>query len=620
MSEQERKSASHSGQEMNFVVESKLDSWIEKIEGGEILKQDDLVYLLNIDGKEQEKLFTIARGIREENFGKKTNVRGVVEISNYCSAECQYCPMQHQSTISRYRLNEDDIFKSVFKIKEVGIKEVFLQSGEDRKMDRILFEIIPKIKKLGLKITLSLGERDSKIYQKFKEIGVDGYILKHETSSPEVFLDMRPHSTLEKRLACLKELKSLGFEIGTGTLLGLPKQNNESIVNDLLLAKELDVNMISVSPLVINRESKITDFIADKERFNRALNYIALSRILFPKAMIPTVSALETVKKEVSGKEGGQVDGFNAGANNITVNFTPPQERDKYAIYDQKRFIVTLEHVFDAVKQAGLEIDLDKVVLPAEEVKSFFEQKWDIEQSANVKIGEKEEREAFESLYNYTNPTVRELAHILVADKNMETPVKILDLGSGDGRISLFLANILKNNNIKANIEAEDFSPNAIKRQSQRAEQLGLSKIVTAKVADIEKRKYIPQQYDAITCCNTLHYWNEDKLKELLGNIQTSTKENGYNCISFECNIDMALVDSRKFIFANQPDYNKNQIEEILKEQYKDWEIIKVMESKVEMEPSLPTSTQKLLNTEEQKYKRSFILFEILAKKIHQDN
>ncbi len=323
---------------------------IKKLESGRVDKPL-LAKLLCARGNLQKELFKVSRQVRQKYCGDKSVVRGVVEISNYCRKNCDYCAMQYSNRkLQRYRLTSEQIFSLAIQVKNLKIKTVFLQSGEDPIADKVIEDVLPRIKQeLKLNILLCLGNRSQKQYQKLKELGASDYILKFETSNPGLFKKLR-HESLEVRLKCLRLLKQVGFRVGTGNIVGLQGQTIEDIVEDILLGKKCHTEFISSSPFIPNKNSVCEN--KPPANINLVLNNIAIWRILLKDALIPTVSALETIKKN------GQLLGFNAGANIITVNFTPSRYREKYLIYSERRFIVSLNYALSTIKSAHLKPDL----------------------------------------------------------------------------------------------------------------------------------------------------------------------------------------------------------------------------------------------------------------------
>lgn len=245
-------------------------------------------------------------------------------------------------------MTAEQIVAAAEAIRQAGIGVVFLQGGETPETTEPVCKAIPEIKKLfggSVSILLCLGEKTPHDLARFKSCGADGYILKHETSDPVLFRSLR-NRNLRDRLACLRDLLALGYEVGTGNIVGLPGQSIESIARDVLLSKQIGAHMTSCSPFIPARNTPLEGLKAGDA--DLALNTMALMRIVNPKALIPSVSALEKLMT------GGQVTGFNAGANVITANFTPDREKSAYRIYGDERFCVSRNHAFKTLERAGL--------------------------------------------------------------------------------------------------------------------------------------------------------------------------------------------------------------------------------------------------------------------------
>ncbi len=325
---------------------------INKLINDEPLSKKELAKLLTATENLQEELFTTARKLRSIYHGDKVMLRGVIETSSYCEKNCNYCAMRASNKdLERYRIGDaEKILQVVAEIKSLGIPVVFLQSGQDRHpiYNDAIDRVIPEIKKQGLRVLLCVGERPKKIYQKWFNLGADSYILKFETSSSD-FYKQTVHTPLEKRLECIYNLQQIGYKIGTGNIVGLPGQNLDTLLEDILLAIKLKPNFVSSSPFIPNENTPCEHEKAGD--LNLTLNTMAIYRIALKNCLIPTVSALEKIKKD------GQLIGLNAGANVITINFTPDEFRHQYRIYSEKRFVVKLEHALDIIHRAGLEVE-----------------------------------------------------------------------------------------------------------------------------------------------------------------------------------------------------------------------------------------------------------------------
>ncbi|ALT79270.1 biotin synthase BioB [Paucibacter sp. KCTC 42545] len=315
--------------------------------------QRALIEALRARGTEQQNLFAAARQARKLSSGDAITLRGVIEVTNVCRVNCDYCPMRRENTRQneRFQLSEDDIVEMGAAIVAAGIRVILIQGGETTTLLAVVEAAVRRLMKFHgpkLEIIVNLGNFTSNQYHRLRDAGVSSYILKHETSNPELFRQLR-HESLEERLRCLHDLKSLGFKVGTGLISSLPGQSLESIAEDIRLAGRLGVDMCSVSPFIPAPNTPM-EHVPNGDN-DLALNAIACLRILYPNILIPSVSALERTSV------GGQSRGLDAGANVLTVNFTKLEHQRKYLIYGKDRFVVTTSHVQKIVADAGLHLE-----------------------------------------------------------------------------------------------------------------------------------------------------------------------------------------------------------------------------------------------------------------------
>ena len=300
---------------------------------------------------QQQRLFAAARHARRTTFGDRVIVRGLMEVTNLCRVNCEFCPMRRDNTRRNtiFELSEAQILETAAQIKESGIDIVFLQAGEVKRTTQIVGNVIPKIRAMfagRVELLLCLGNKSEEEYSYLKNQGATSYILKHETSDPELNEKMR-HSSYANRIEGLRMLVRTGYKVGTGAIVGLPGQTLESLADDLLLARELGAHMVSASPFIPAPDTPLAQ--DPPGDVNITLNFIAIARLMNPRWLIPSVSALET------RRSGGQFAGLAAGANVLTVNFTPVNERGNYLIYGKDRYIVRNEHVNEIVAKSGME-------------------------------------------------------------------------------------------------------------------------------------------------------------------------------------------------------------------------------------------------------------------------
>lgn len=306
--------------------------------------------ILTCAGEKQQELFKRAREIRNKYFGNEITFRGVIEISNICQKNCDFCAMRRANrSLNRFRLGSEEIIEGARNITDVGIDTVFLQAGQDPRCDPILENVIPTItNELGANIILNVGERDKETYELYSRLGAKGFIMKYETSDNKLYESIA-HDPLSNRIQCMNWIRSSGLKIGTGNIIGLPGQSIESLVSDINLALDFKPDYASSAPFIPNKGTPLENL--GLGNLDLTLNTMALLRIGLKDALIPSVSALEYIYS------GGQLMGLDAGANVMTINFTPQSYRKNYNIYNNDRFIVSLGHAINTAKKAGLKID-----------------------------------------------------------------------------------------------------------------------------------------------------------------------------------------------------------------------------------------------------------------------
>jgi biotin synthase len=293
------------------------------------LEKAEIVALLENEAK-SELLFQAADAVRREFVGDGVHLRGLIEFSNICRQNCLYCGLRRDNLkAERYRLSPEEIIYMARQAKEFGYKTVVMQSGEDMWFDEArLCHIIREVKKLGLALTLSVGERSRAEYAAFKRAGADRYLLRIETTDKKLYEELDPNMTLENRLRCLMDLKELGYEVGTGIMVGLPKQTLASIAADILFFKEIDADMLGIGPFIANGDTPL----AKEKNGSVELSFrvIAVLRLLMPDINIPATTAMETLAPN------GRTRGLMAGANVVMPNVTEGDYRRKYALYPGK--------------------------------------------------------------------------------------------------------------------------------------------------------------------------------------------------------------------------------------------------------------------------------------------
>ena len=293
------------------------------------MNRQELIDILS-DDTENTKVFEKADKIRKENVGDEVHLRGLIEFSNICKRQCKYCGLRSENkNIERYRILKDELLVYAKNAINLGYRTLVLQSGEDEYFDTDkLAEIVKAIKEFDVALTLSIGEKSYDEFKALKQAGADRYLLRIETTDKKLYEEMHPNASFENRMRCLYDLKKLGYETGTGCLVGLPKQTTESLADDILFFKELDADMVGIGPFIPHKETPLAE--AKQGDFWQALKVMALTRINLPDINIPATTAMETINPN------GRIIALQSGANVVMPNVTSTEYRAKYEIYPGK--------------------------------------------------------------------------------------------------------------------------------------------------------------------------------------------------------------------------------------------------------------------------------------------
>lgn len=303
-------------------------------------REEIMGWLRENDPERVAELYKQADDIRRENVGNAVYLRGLIEFSNMCSRNCGYCGIRiGNSSVKRYRMSPDEIMQCAKKAVSLGYGTVVLQAGEDRSLPvEWIVDVITQIKSLGVAVTLSLGERPMAEIKKFKQAGADRYLLRFETSDRDLFEKIHPSLPGERsdRIQILRELKEVGYETGSGILVGIPGQSYESVVDDILLFGDLGLHMLGVGPYIAHPQSPIdVEPLPEGQQVptgvEMACKVVALARMACPKANIPSTTAIATLDGIA-----GRTQGLNCGANILMPNLTPQKYRELYEIYPSK--------------------------------------------------------------------------------------------------------------------------------------------------------------------------------------------------------------------------------------------------------------------------------------------
>lgn len=283
--------------------------------------------------KLKEYLRLKARDKADKVFGKYVFMRGLIEFTNYCKNDCIYCGIRKSNkNAERYRLNKDEILSCCKLGYNIGFRTFVLQGGEDSYYNiDIMSDIVHEIKKKfsNCALTLSIGEKEEDYYRVLKEKGADRFLLRHETSDNDHYSKLHPYNmNLDNRKKCLRNLKKLGYQTGTGIMVGSPYQTLENIADDLIFMQEINPEMIGIGPFLPHRDTPFAD--EKKGELELTLIIISILRLIFPLALIPATTALGTIK------EGGRELGILHGANVVMPNLSPINMRKKYMLYNDK--------------------------------------------------------------------------------------------------------------------------------------------------------------------------------------------------------------------------------------------------------------------------------------------
>lgn len=292
------------------------------------------------DAARLDRLYLAADRTRRAVVGDAVFFRGLVEISNYCVRGCHYCGLRAANhRVRRYRLTQDDILACARAIKAHGLTTVVLQGGEDPTIDAAsMAGLIREIREqTGLTVTLSLGEHSPETLALWHQAGATRYLLRFETSNPSLYEQYHPRAAgLPSRLELLQQLRDIGYEVGSGVLVGLPGQTYADLGRDIQFFATLDLDMIGVGPFVphpdtpLGKSGRVSPEQVPADA-SMTFKVIALARLIQPAANVPVTTALRTVDPEVGFKRG-----LCAGANVVMPNFTPEHSRGDYAIYPGK--------------------------------------------------------------------------------------------------------------------------------------------------------------------------------------------------------------------------------------------------------------------------------------------
>ena len=334
---------------------------IDKLKAGEKLTKDELIAL--IDAKDYaDELQKSAFEVRKRVFGNTVYLRGLIEISSICKNDCIYCGIRASNKNAvRCRMSAEEILSAAEMGKKLGFSTFVLQGGEDLYYtDEVLCDIIDRIKKLSpdAAVTLSMGERSYESYKALKNAGADRYLLRHETANAEHYGKLHPaEMSLDTRKRCLYHLKELGYQVGSGFMVGSPYQTSAELAEDILFLEELMPDMIGIGPFIPHKDTPFADCKAGSVELT--LRLISILRLIFPEALLPSTTALATMSPD------GRERGLLCGANVVMPNLSPENVRESYKIYDNKLSVGAesakgIKKLKDRIESVGLAVDMGR--------------------------------------------------------------------------------------------------------------------------------------------------------------------------------------------------------------------------------------------------------------------
>lgn len=314
------------------------------------MKRADIISWLHEENPARlEELWHAADAERRARVGEDVHLRGLVEISNYCLRQCEYCGIRAgNKKVERYRMTADEILECAQRAVVLGYGTLVMQAGEDYGLTREwVADLVRRIKtETPLAVTLSLGERPDEDLLAWRQAGANRYLLRFETSDPHLYATIHPprpgqNGNNDDRISILLRMRKMGYEIGSGIMVGIPGQTLESIAEDLLRFQSLDLDMIGIGPYIADPDTPLGVNVQEKKIDDQAcadettvLKVVALTRLLCPEANIPATTALGTINRQ-----SGRANGLMRGANIVMPNLTPKQYREKYVIYPSKASI-----------------------------------------------------------------------------------------------------------------------------------------------------------------------------------------------------------------------------------------------------------------------------------------
>ena len=313
---------------------SNIASLIDKLAQERDLPDQELLELISTtDSTANELLAARADNIRRQYYGKKVYIRGLIEFTNYCKNNCYYCGIRAGNGLAqRYRLTKEQILDCCAEGYRLGFRTFVLQGGEDPYYtDERICDIVAAIRAQhpDCAITLSIGEKERASYQAYFDAGANRYLLRHETAAPEHYAQLHPASmSLANRKRCLFDLKEIGYQVGSGFMVGSPYQTPADLLADLRFLQELEPDMIGIGPYITHEQTPFAD--KKSGTAEQTLRLLSILRLMFPYALLPATTALGTIHPN------GRELGLKAGGNVVMPNLSPVSVRKLYELYENK--------------------------------------------------------------------------------------------------------------------------------------------------------------------------------------------------------------------------------------------------------------------------------------------
>ncbi len=292
------------------------------------LDRDAIVTLLTT--APAEDLYRQADRVRHDAIGDEVHLRGLIEFSNFCRNDCMYCGIRRSNRhVQRYRMTDEELVETARRAVALGFQTIVLQSGEDLHFDQArLCRIIEHIKRHDVALTLSVGERDYADYKAFRDAGADRYLLRIETTDTDLYHRLNPGMSWQRRHECLLMIRELGYELGSGIMVGQPGQTIASIADDLLYLKDIGIDMAGIGPFIPHPDTPLAA--ESGGTLELALRTMAVMRLLMPDINIPATTAMESLHPQ------GRIMALQAGANVVMPNVTEGEYRRLYELYPGK--------------------------------------------------------------------------------------------------------------------------------------------------------------------------------------------------------------------------------------------------------------------------------------------